>query len=104
MVRLYLLKYLLNLIIMNSKIFAEQVNARLRTLENENETLTESVKALTEKVDTLTERVDTLTAVVEHAVTGFWGLLSERYPHTLECSLHPSTCRQDLNLYKKYQL
>jgi predicted nuclease with TOPRIM domain len=96
---------------MNSKIFAEQVNARLRTLENENETLTESVKALTEKVDTLTERVDTLTervdtltAVVEHAVTGFWGLLSERYPHTLECSLHPSTCRQDLNLYKKYQL
>jgi hypothetical protein len=86
---------------MNSKIFAEQVNARLQTLENENranETLKASVKALTEKVDTLTERVDTLTAIVEHAVTGFWGLLSERYTPTLECSLHPSTCRQELNL------
>jgi hypothetical protein len=91
---------------MNSKIFAEQVNARLQTLENENETLKASVKALTEKVDTLTEKVDTLTekvdtltAVVEHAVTGFWGLLSERYTPPLEFSLHPSTCRHDLKLF-----
>jgi hypothetical protein len=87
---------------MHSKIFAEQVNARLQTLENENranETLKASVKALTEKVDTLTEKVDTLTAVVEHAVTGFWGLLSERYTPPLEFSLHPSTCRHDLKLF-----
>jgi hypothetical protein len=98
---------------MHNKIVAEQVNARLQTLQNdnrankillryteaENETLNASVKALTEKCNTLTEKVVTLTAVVDHAVTGFWGLLSERYTPPLQCSLHPSTCRHNLKLF-----
>ena len=95
---------------MYSKIFMDQVNARLRTLEAEAGTLKAEVGTLKAEVGTLKAEVgtltadavtikdefDTLTETLHCAVTGFWGLLSER------CSPPKpsfSTCRSEHNIF-----